>query len=469
MNKKNKQKYVYKKYNIFLFITIFCISLFSLSFGTNLIKETNNSSLTLSTKFEESTSESFSISELKSRNLIYFLGRTFYSEEDECQWFNFSLSGFMVKFVGTELDGSFLIKTLGSPQYDAYISVVVDLNTSHEKSFSINLSNYANNESTINVPIVSNLDNMTHSLYIYKRSEAYYTSIGIANLSTDNYFLIANSKPTYKFEFYGDDIICGAYVEETSSSSTFSTATENPLKTYPYLFASNLSSTGVLTEISEIAFGGAPIFKSASLSSGHSITNIPMLIDKSNYGYETWDNSSFEPDGVIIDLGINDKSFLDSLDSNSEDYITYKEDFTNCYINFIDNIFYFYPNTKVFVASNMISLGDTLEALIDNVVLSFDANVYRINFTSQSLASIMPNNHPNAKQQYYASNELGQKLAEIYGFTYPYNNPSINTVFLRYVLPFIFILLICVCLPLLYYFNEQIKKIIILKRKGDKK
>jgi hypothetical protein len=409
------------------------------------------------------------INNLHDGNFVHWNGRTRYDASIDATWLNFSLSGFSVYFKGTSLDLSIQSTGVSGAVWTPYISVVIDQGSPESASA---YSVPSGNKQTLR--IASGLSDSYHSASVFKRSEGGFTAVAIFSVITDgDFYSIPSSNTAAKIEFFGDSITCGTYLEDTISTPVFSTASTNPLKTYAYLTKQKLNA-----DISTVSASGFPLFYSSTKSSLFSLTCVPDLLSMADFdttttlsSFHPWDNSSFLPNAVVVNLGTNDSTYYGQMTS-TEEKKTFLSGFKTKYHDFIIALESLYPNAIIICSSGMITLNSDIDSSIDDVVASFSDKVFRVKFLSQTVGGVMPNNHPNYAQQKYAANQLCIFLSAKLGIPYSPDSEPLSNVFFTKVLPIGSFFFLSLIVPGAYVLIPKLKKkktVTISKAEDQKK
>lgn len=152
---------------------------------------------------------------------------------------------------------------------------------------------------------------------VIKLSESAMSTMGIAPIAADDNALIAAAaEKAHSIEFIGDSITCGYGIDDEDISHQFSTATEDVTKTYAYKTAGllgadysifSVSGYGIISGYTEddqkIAYKTIPQYYG---SCGFSDNAFAGKVFPQDIG---WDNSLFDPELVVINLGTNDDSY----------------------------------------------------------------------------------------------------------------------------------------------------------------
>jgi lysophospholipase L1-like esterase len=154
---------------------------------------------------------------------------------------------------------------------------------------------------------------------LVKMSEAAFTKVGIKEIIVEGEEGLkpTNSKQR-RIEFIGDSITCGYGIEGVFNTDVFNTTQENPWEAYAAKTARYFDA-----DFHCVSWSGIGIISSWT---DQDIPNdewlMPMLykhtdaaLDKSldKAEYELWDNSIFEPQLIVINLGTNDTSYTKDI------------------------------------------------------------------------------------------------------------------------------------------------------------
>lgn len=240
---------------------------------------------------------------------VRLLGRTFYDDENDILYFNNTCSGIEFYFTGKSLDALLVTDDtyVSKPKKQAWIAVYLDDEEDEPyKRFSLDESEAVYN-------IFSSEETQTVKIKISKLSEAAFGKAGIQAFYTDPFAsLEASEEKSFKIEFIGDSYTCG-YGNEGSSFDTFTTAQENGEQTYAAQTARYFDA-----DYNIIARSGIGIISTNKKDT--TLENLmPFRYQYTDYflqqalditPYEKWDNSNFEADLIVVNLGINDSKYI---------------------------------------------------------------------------------------------------------------------------------------------------------------
>lgn len=180
----------------------------------------------------------------------------------------------------------------------------------------------------------------THTVQLRKRSEALYGSIFLGSVTTDG-TLGVDKAPTHQIEIIGDSITVGYGLDGVGPSCTNSAAVEDNPLTYEALAANALNA-----DYNVIAWSGKGVVRNIDDTAS---PLIPELWTR--YGANDADNSytfpsSWMPQAVVINLGTNDFSYLNTR--QPIDPATYQAGI----VKFVQTIQTHYPNAQFFLLSS---------------------------------------------------------------------------------------------------------------------
>lgn len=202
------------------------------------------------------------------------------------------------------------------------------------------------NGSSISTP--TGLVNGNHTVELRKRSEGFYGSISIGNVTTDG-VLGPDRIPARKIEFIGDSITVGYGMDGIYPCSNTAVLEDNP-KTYAALAANSLEA-----DYDVIAWSGIGLIRNTAYGSS---PGDPVMPDRwTQYGANDPENSytfpkSEIPDAVVIALGTNDFS----VNNNNREPLV-PADFTSGAVSFIRTIQTHYPDAHFFLLQSPM-IGD---------------------------------------------------------------------------------------------------------------
>lgn len=254
----------------------------------------------------------------------------------------------------------------------------------------------------------------TVTITIQKYSEAPFAYCAIRWLSIDSDELLPPpGHAGLRLEIIGDSITCGYGVEAANELEPFSTATENPAKSYSLLLARALnaevnlvswSGNGIISHyVDENALEPRAENLIPQIYPYTDIATSQKLFGPDRSKWERWDFTRFVPDHVLINVGTNDCSWCRDIPER-------KEDFSRKYYAFLENVRKCNPNA--FITCMLGTMDTRLIREEENAVREFSLahRDERIRFIS-----LPPQNpgdgygadwHPSAKTQLYTAEFL---------------------------------------------------------------
>ncbi len=225
------------------------------------------------------------------------------SHEDRL-WFNWSCSGFALRFRGSALFAEFeaISEDMTAPfEHDVMMmEPVIAIHVDGGEARRVKLRHGVQR-----IELFSG-DEGEHSICVRKLSENVMGKCALCTLETDGELLAPPAAPALKLEFVGDSITCG-YGNE-SSEPGFRTETENGEKAFGYLCAEALGA-----DYSAISVSGCcvpeslhPGMQNRGMLSMYEFTDAPYERLMGSSEFEKWDFAAHPRDAVIINLGTND-------------------------------------------------------------------------------------------------------------------------------------------------------------------
>ncbi len=247
-------------------------------------------------------------------------------------------------------------------------------------------------------------------------SEANNGTVGVSDISvySDSSVPVAPTPAKdLKIEFIGDSITCGYGVEGASNYESFSTSTENFMKSYAYLTAEKLGA-----DYSAVCYSGHGII-SGYTSDG--VKNTGSLVPPyyPNIGSFTeyakpWDFSAAPNDVVVINLGTNDSSYID------KDFDERKGEFVEKYTDFLADVRKYNPDAHIICTLGIMGCTDEYP-LIEEAVANFcketgDKKVTCYMSPVQSASDGYGSDwHPSAVTQQKNAYILADKICQVLG------------------------------------------------------
>ena len=343
---------------------------------------------------------------------VRFFGRATTTNGNNGVFFNWSGSGFIIKFIGTSAKAYFLSGTEsdGTPEEKdrAYIGVFIDDNPNATAHFSLDCK-----ESWYT--LTEGLPFGEHTVRVVKETEVGYGRAAVLKISSDGEFLSAPKAKGKKLEFIGDSITCGYGNICSNASSEFLTREECFSNTYAALTAKMLD-----TELSCVAASGNGFYHDYGCQTFNLIPTLYLYADKmldehKGNAAKTWDFNSDKCDLVVIKLGQNDGQFcsgadLKETDRTEEVLQKRKVDFIPVAKRFLLKITECRPNTPI------ILIYESDMYLKDEIIKAADG-VPNINLMEiapkRSYEGIGANGHWSVYTHSRVAAELAERIKEI--------------------------------------------------------
>ena len=344
--------------------------------------------------------------DIKNESHINYFGRNYFDENYNAYMFNYTASGFEVRFEGTMLQAE-LVTGLND-SHTTYLAVFLDGEVNDKKATSISLDNKTPQTFTL----ASNLEYGVHTVKVLKRTELAMTSAGLVSLKTDGVFRTPPPKKSRKIEFYGDSITCGyGSTSPKKNSAGFLSKEENGLQTYAYFTASML---GAQSQV--ISYSGWAMNRSWVDPNSDTSCSIPSIADKySKDNSADWDFSKFEADVVVINLGANDNVYIDN---DARRLLEFKLRYKS-FISFLRSK---YTDAHIVCSFGMLGesgIYNTIISLVNEINAEGDNKVYYIKLHTRTVPDQAgADGHPLNTAHKIAGEELAVFISEKTGWDF---------------------------------------------------
>ncbi len=228
---------------------------------------------------------------------LRFFGRTYWDEETEARYFNWSCSGFAFCFEGTSAEAE-LVTDWKEGDYESYLLVRVDFDmNASEQILKID-------HSCASYSLAKGLKVGRHIVEIYRITECQYASVGLRRLLCDGPLFPLPQRPFRpRIEFIGDSITCGFGILSSDPQEKFSTALEHGMLTFAALTAQELNCDFQVFSVSGWAVSQSPFGGC-----------LPSIYDKVDAFHDKtgqlWDFTEHPVDLVVLGLGTNDRNWM---------------------------------------------------------------------------------------------------------------------------------------------------------------
>ena len=249
---------------------------------------------------------------------------------------------------------------------------------------------------------------------VIKLSEAMHSSLKITGVAA---YGIKDIEPTeakdLKIEFIGDSITCG-YGTDAGAYGSFSTATENFMKSYAYLTAEKLGA-----DYSTVCYSGYGVltgYTENGLKNNHIVMNEYEKACHITWQEDPiWDFSKVKNDIVVINLGTNDASYCGNSSYGRQKFI-------GAYIDMLITVRE--KNPDAYIVCILGDMNNSLYPSIENAVADYAVQYSDSRVTAFSVDFKMGENdvvidgHPGPLSNLYAADVLAGKIGSLinYGF-----------------------------------------------------
>lgn len=321
---------------------------------------------------------------------INWYGRTYQNDGDQGVFFNNTVSGFEVRFAGTEITAEIYASA------PCYVAVFFDGVNYPECSHRIKLQT-GTHSYTLASGMINNL-HIVRVLRVTENTEANKTRL--LSLSIDGTFYVPPAKSARKLEVYGASSTCG-HGSIGKPGDAYSIDNSDGAYTYANYAAYRLGAQ--LNALCASGWG---------LGVG-TIKSIPAVSDKcSNTDTGQWDFSLYEPDATIINLGYNDCQQLGT--KGTQAYVQNRRVFKDKLKEFVAQIRSQHPDTYIYITCRIYSDAyeqDAYEMNSEALTEMQNAGIQRIKlfqFNPITPDEAGANNHPG----WIAHKRMGKSLSD---------------------------------------------------------
>ena len=290
-----------------------------------------------------------------------------------------ALSGFEVRFDGTELKGVFS-SVAGEGNDKDYLLVQTD-GKSEIKEISAN-------NADVQISLVSGLSSGVHTVKVYKLTDEKYSSLRLTSLSSDVHYLTSPVRPQKKISFYGDYLTVGYGLGEGVDAS----------KAYAYKVAEELDAEIDIFGVSDsaLAFGANPV---KDVWNKYSVKSEDICENAAGSDY------------IVINLGENDGKEIAKKNGTVSGFI-------DGYRKMIADIHVKNEDAKIICCYGMTAYSSVLAQPIIKLVTelnnSGDKNVYALQLERCDGKAIdSKTGYPNAYGQEINAKRLKDALAKL--------------------------------------------------------
>ena len=342
---------------------------------------------------------------------VRILGRT--KEINDIRYISYSCSGIEFEFVGTSV--SVVLCTDNSAWediYKAWVAVFIDDECMPSKRILLD-----SDEDTYK--IYESDTSRKVKLRLMKMSEAAFAKVGVKEIIIEGVEGLSptNSKER-RIEFVGDSITCGYGIEGVFETDVFNTTQENPWEAYAAKTARYFNA-----DFNCISWSGIGVVSSwTEEDAPNAEWLMPMLykytdaaLDKvfSKTEFEIWDNDTFKPQLIVINLGTNDVSYTKDIQERIEI-------FSDGYYKLLKQVRNANLNAEIVCTLGV--MGHELSSAVETAVIKFKletndekihTHFFEIQLESDGIGSDW---HPSLKTQDKMSKTLISKIQEVMGW-----------------------------------------------------
>ena len=306
--------------------------------------------------------------------LLCLHGRTVFDDERQALFFNWTCSGFTVRFRGTTLRARLVALGDEAPTFPGmpplppvypYFGVVADGAEAPERCQELT-------EPDAWVTLFEGVDG-EHSIRAVKLSEAARGKLGLLELETDGEIMPAPTEQVPRIEIVGDSITCGLGNRTTNGGFNVAPDEEDGWMSYGALAARELGCTWSIVAESgiEASRPEKPFFEKHGMDEIYAFTDV-MYDSRRVATPAKWDFVAQPNDIVVLNLGTNDGNtirFYPELGQSIDDVPRLEARFQDKYGRFLADVRALNGSETLIVCA----LGTMDYALWDRIVAAVEA------------------------------------------------------------------------------------------------
>lgn len=246
-------------------------------------------------------------------DLIRFNGRTYFDEDLQGTYFNWTGSGFICCCTGTYLEAEFYGQNGDlNKEETPYLGVIIDDDDRSMARFEIK-----EGSQWIRIAAFTSDPGKSHKVSVIKLSENMRGKAALLRVKTDGELLpLQTDDSRLSIEFIGDSITCGYGNEAANASSPFVPKEENGYMGFAMQTARMMQARASLVCVSGITTAidrskKSPM-KMLSMDELYPFTDRLLEEHQGKTTYMKWDFEHHGQDIIVIDLGTNDVNALKS-------------------------------------------------------------------------------------------------------------------------------------------------------------
>ena len=269
-----------------------------------------------------------------------FFGRTLVDKELDSVFFNWTASGFALRFFGDrlEMDASAFADTFpGEGESLPWLAVQIDGRKEHSQLIAMEKGRKT-------YLLFSSHEPQEHTLRVVKRSENSKGRACLHRLMLNGELRTYHPpKAAVRLEFVGDSITCGFGNAMDAAAPGFTTEREDGLAAYPAVAAELLGA-----QYQSICVSGIPLCSESDPQYRLRFPNMPDMelpplametlyayADR-NYqekagmtsGFTPWEFDRFKPDAIVVNLGTNDAFRISVAGGGAGEELHFKKRYT---------------------------------------------------------------------------------------------------------------------------------------------
>lgn len=359
--------------------------------------------------------------------------RSLLADSGEYQVQSFAATAENVKLMGRTIrkdDVTWLVQSGSAAEFtitgkSAEVTIAGDSSINNEEKYRSRYAVFVDDELVIDelmsaeektVSLFDGDTQRTAKVKVIHLSEAMNGAVGIKDISVDSSAVkpvIPAAKKKLNIEFIGDSITCAYGVEGKDAYESFTTATENFMKSYAYLTAQQLDA-----DYSAVSYSGHGIISGYTTDEKNTDSLVPDcygLVSKlSDYAVD-WDfEAADDPDVVVINLGTNDSTYL------SIDFEERSPEFVKGYVDFLQMVRE--KNPDAYIICTMGTMGGAeVYDLVEQAVAQFseetgDSRIMSYESVVQNQADGIGSDwHPSEVTQQNSAYVLADKICQALG------------------------------------------------------
>lgn len=247
--------------------------------------------------------------------------------------------------------------------------------------------------------------NGTHTVWIYKATEAHTGPVFINKITGKNLLALKNPEAPV-IEFIGNSITCGAAADasEVPCGKGVYHDQHNAYYAYGPRVARLLGANFILNSVS-----GIGIYRNWN-SNGPAMPQVYEKTDFQDSSHRLWNFNTYKPSIVSIALGTNDYS---NGDGKKERLAFDSATFVNTYIKFVQLVKSKYPNAQIALLSSPMINGDRrlklqncLTAVKENIDSFYPSDKHVALFFFEPMKARGCSGHPNVEDHAILADEL---------------------------------------------------------------